>query len=136
MPFEVFYKALGSSIYTPNLVYLRIPGCRSYIRIPNLPRLKKLEPRVCVGYLVGYSSTNIFKIWILQRKQIISAQDVTFNKDAKFNLGENHEQLDIRIMNTVGNDLLNQEVESTQLKLLIDIYNIEILDWADTPEKE
>ena len=111
--FEVFYKALGSSICTPNLVHLRIPGYHSYIRIPNLPRLKKLEPRACMGYLVGYSSTNIFKIWIPQRKRIISAQDVTFNEDAKFNPGENHEQLDIRIMNTVGNDPLNQKVEST-----------------------
>jgi len=89
-----------------------------------------------MGYLVGYSSTNIFKIWIPQRKWIISAPDVAFNEDVKFNPGENHEQLDIRIVNTVGNDPLNQEVESTQLELPIDIYDVEILDWADTPKKE
>ena len=79
---------------------------------------------------------NIFKIWIPQRKQIIFARDVTFNEDAKFNPGENHEQLDIRIVNTVGNDPLNQEVESTQLELPMDTYDVEILDRADTPEKE
>ena len=39
-------------------------------------------------------------------------------------------------MNTIGNDPLNQEVESTQLELPMDTYDVEILDRADTPEKE
>ena len=39
-------------------------------------------------------------------------------------------------MNIVGNDLLNQEVESTQLELPMDIYDVKILDRTDTPEKE
>jgi len=48
-------------------------------------RLSKLDPRAHIGYLVGYNSTNIYRIWILYKDIIISTRDVIFNKKTFFN---------------------------------------------------
>ena len=37
-------------------------------------------PRAYIGYLVGYDSRNIFRIWILSRNQVIRIRDVTFDE--------------------------------------------------------
>ena len=48
-------------------------------------RLNKLDPRAHIGYLVGYNSTNIYRIWILYKGIVISTRDVIFNKKTFFN---------------------------------------------------
>lgn len=45
-----------------------------------IPRRKKLELRAFIGYLVGYESTNIFRIWIPNQKKVIVTRDVTFDE--------------------------------------------------------
>lgn len=40
----------------------RVYGCRAYPLKYDIPRLNKLAPRAHIGYLVGYDSTNIFRI--------------------------------------------------------------------------
>jgi len=47
-------------------------------------RLQKLNSRAHIGYLVGYDSTNIFRIWIPHRGEIISSRDVIFDEDEFF----------------------------------------------------
>jgi hypothetical protein len=64
----------------PNLSHLRIYGCRAYPLRKNVPHLDKLEPRAHIGYLVGYDSTNIFRIWIPSKGKIIRTRDVTFDE--------------------------------------------------------
>ena len=46
----------------PDLAYLYLFGCKAYSLIHKIPRKQKLEPRASIGYLVGYDSTNIFRI--------------------------------------------------------------------------
>jgi hypothetical protein len=46
----------------------------------KIPRTQKTEARAFIGYLVGYDSTNIFKIWISSKKKVILTRDVTFNE--------------------------------------------------------
>ena len=66
-------------------------------------RLSKLDPRAYIGYLIGYNSTNIYRIWILYRGIIISTRDIIFNKKTFFNgkqtdiLKELHAELDTLI---------------------------------------
>jgi len=48
-------------------------------------RLSKLDLRAHISYLVGYNSTNIYRIWILYKGIIISTRDVIFNKKTFFN---------------------------------------------------
>ncbi|KAI0991559.1 hypothetical protein K3495_g16628 [Podosphaera aphanis] len=36
-------------------------------------------PRAHIGYLVGYDSRNIYRIWIPSKKRVIRTRDVTFD---------------------------------------------------------
>src|SRR5437667_7736299 len=48
-------------------------------------KLKKLDPRAYIRYLVRYDSTNIFRIWIPHQGKVISTRDVLFDKHTFFN---------------------------------------------------
>src|SRR5438876_4562920 len=63
-PFETSQKALGLLNPKPNIAHLRTYGCHAYVMIPKekIPRLQKMAPRAHIGYLVGYDSTNIFRV--------------------------------------------------------------------------
>jgi len=79
-PYERFYTYLGQqenarnndrndtrdTTRKPHLAHLKVYGCRAYAMTRNaqkkINRLAKLEPRAHIGYLVGYDSTNIFRI--------------------------------------------------------------------------
>jgi hypothetical protein len=39
-----------------------------------------MEPRAHIGYLVGYESTNIFRVWIPSQRKVVSTRDVTFDE--------------------------------------------------------
>jgi len=66
-------------------------------------RLSKLDLRAHISYLIGYNSTNIYRIWILYKGIIISTRDVIFNKKTFFNgkqmdiLKDLHAKLDMLI---------------------------------------
>jgi hypothetical protein len=50
----------------PELDHLKVYGCKAYPLLKGAdapPRGSKLKPRAFVGYLVGYNSTNIFRVW-------------------------------------------------------------------------
>jgi hypothetical protein len=47
-------------------------------------RLQRLDPKVWIGYLVGYRSSNIYRIWIPPLGKVISTRDVVFNEDSIF----------------------------------------------------
>ena len=44
----------------------------------------KLDPRAHIGYLVGYDSTNIYRIWIPHKGKVISTRDVIFDETKVF----------------------------------------------------
>jgi hypothetical protein len=46
----------------PDLSYIRIYGCLSYVHIKNRPKKEKLVLKAEIGYLVGYDLTNIYRI--------------------------------------------------------------------------
>jgi hypothetical protein len=48
-------------------------------------RLMKLDPRAYIGYLVGYNSTNIYRIWIPYKGIVILTRDIIFDKTTFFN---------------------------------------------------
>ena len=48
-------------------------------------RLLKLDPRAHIGYLVGYDSTNIYRIWVPHQGKVISTRDVIFDEKSHFN---------------------------------------------------
>ena len=70
-PFKKLQLVIGLSPIKPNIAHLRAYGYRAYLLKYNIPRTQKLAPRAYIGYLVGYNSTNIFQIYILNKKKVI-----------------------------------------------------------------
>jgi hypothetical protein len=62
----------------PKVHHLRPIGCQAYVRNPSIKRGDKLESRALIGHLIGYDSTNIFKIWLPTKDRVIRARDVVF----------------------------------------------------------
>ncbi|RKF80017.1 hypothetical protein GcM3_049032, partial [Golovinomyces cichoracearum] len=81
-PFE---KVTGRK---PDLSHLHPFGCRAYVFQHNIPRLKKMLPRALIGYLVGYDSRNIFRVWIPSREKVIRSRDVVFNDNLFYDPSE------------------------------------------------
>lgn len=91
-PYEAFHDFVMSAEGVtgprkPILHHLKVYGCRCYVLIkskgdPDYPgKLRKLQPKAHIGYLVGYESTNIYRVWIPHKKKVISARDVLFDED-------------------------------------------------------
>ena len=86
-PYEVFYsytaKPGTDEARQPPLAHLRAYGCRAYAMTEHAQlkkrRLRKLDPRAHIGYLVGYDSTNIFRI--PHQGKVISTRDVLFDEE-------------------------------------------------------
>jgi hypothetical protein len=54
-PFEAVKKK-------PRHIYLHVYGCKAYALIFYIPKKSKLNSKTHIGYLLGYDSTNIFRI--------------------------------------------------------------------------
>ncbi|EEA18571.1 hypothetical protein PMAA_008590 [Talaromyces marneffei ATCC 18224] len=52
--------------------------------LKNENRLQRFNPKAWIGYLVGYDSTNVYRIWNPSTGNIIRARDVIFNEDEGF----------------------------------------------------
>jgi hypothetical protein len=54
-------------------------GCKAYVLNHHLRKADKLESRALIGHLVGYDSTNIYRIWLPTKDQVIRTRDVVFD---------------------------------------------------------
>lgn len=70
--------------FKPDVSHLRVYGCKAYALKKNITRTAKLEDRALVGYLVGYDSRNIYRIWVPDKDNVIRTRDVTFDEDTVY----------------------------------------------------
>jgi Reverse transcriptase (RNA-dependent DNA polymerase) len=73
-PYEAFYGE------KPNIHHIRVFGCAAYARIHNANANGKLSPRSKKMRLVGYESTNIYRLWDSETRKITSTRDVVFDE--------------------------------------------------------
>jgi len=78
-PIGYLQQYIGIPNWKPILSHIERYGCKAYVHIKNRPKLNKLENKAFIGYLVGYDSTNIFRIWIPSQGRIIASRDVVFD---------------------------------------------------------
>jgi hypothetical protein len=83
-PIERLQAYIGVPDPQPKVGHIRTYGCRAYPLIQNQPKLNKLEPRTSIGYLVGWDSNNIFRIWIPTLQKVIRTRDVTFDENLRY----------------------------------------------------
>ena len=72
----------------PNLSHLRKIECKAYTLDKHIPQKEKLREWAHIGNLVGYDSTNIFRVWIPSQHKIIRTRDVLFDETALYNPSE------------------------------------------------
>jgi len=68
-------------------------------------RLQRPELKAWIGYLVGYRSSNIFRVWVPSMGKVISSRDVIFNEYTIFDGSEK------QVMNNLMHSTL-EEIES------------------------
>ena len=84
-PVEILQAYCNPQDPKPKGGHMRVYGCRAYPLIQNQPKLNKLDPRASIGYLVGYDSTNIFRIWVPSQQKVIRTRDVQFDESIMYN---------------------------------------------------
>ena len=120
IPFEALYGI------KPTLAHMHIYGCRAYPLKHNIPKLQKLEPRAHIGYLVGYDSRNIYRIWVPSKNQVIRTRDVSFDENTFYKLDDvdgallvQEQELhdNIQILQEIPEDILahNQDLEELEI---------------------
>lgn len=67
-----------------SLAHLHQAGCKAHALERGILKREKMKERANIRYLLGYSSTNIFFIWIPELKRVIRTRDVKF-KDQNYN---------------------------------------------------
>jgi hypothetical protein len=112
MKWKTPYEAVFKQPATYN--HLRIIGSKSYVLIPNMPKLDKLKARARIGYLVGYEASNIWRIWLPATGRVIPARDVTFNEACRWG-GETEET---EIAQDIGINHSLTEIAKTALENL------------------
>ena len=93
-PYESFYTYLvyrdGIVVKDrkPSQAHLRAYGCKAFAMTADAHerknRRQKLNPKAWIGYLVGYNSTNIYRVWNPLTNDVIAVRDVSFNEDEFF----------------------------------------------------
>ncbi|KAF7136791.1 hypothetical protein CNMCM5793_006309 [Aspergillus hiratsukae] len=72
----------------PQQAHLKVYGCKAFAMTPEAQkkekRLQRFKPRAWIGYLVGYDSTNIYRIWLPRQNRVIRTRDVIFNEEEQF----------------------------------------------------
>jgi hypothetical protein len=83
-PIGGFLKEMGDTNWKPNRVQIRAFGCKAYAYNHTRNKLDKLDPKVYIGWLVGYESSNIWRIWIPSLYRVISTRDIKFDKTRRY----------------------------------------------------
>jgi len=60
-------------------------GCKTYTLNKRIKKGDKLAPCALIGHLVGYDSTNIYRIWIPSLHKVIRTRDVIFDGNSFYN---------------------------------------------------
>jgi hypothetical protein len=66
---KTLYEVAGG--HKPSIAHLSKIGAQAYYLNNKLKRGDKMESRALIGHLVGYDSTNIFRIWLLESHTVI-----------------------------------------------------------------
>ncbi len=71
-----------------NLKYLQSYECRTYFLKNIISKKNLLKSKTFINYLEKYDFTNIFRIWIFSRMQVIQIKDVIFDKTSFYYFAE------------------------------------------------
>jgi hypothetical protein len=93
-PYTRFHQAIDHARGLPNTkdtkkhpdqTHLVAYGCKAYAMTADAQlkrkRLWKLAPKAWISYMVGYRSSNNYRIWLPTENKIVTMRNVLFNED-------------------------------------------------------
>ncbi|PZD22095.1 hypothetical protein A1F97_11382, partial [Pyrenophora tritici-repentis] len=101
----------------PSMAHLSKIGAQAYYLNTKLKRGDKMESRALIGHLVGYDSTNIFRIWLPESHTVIRTRDVVFRPNTRYDGRTVY--ADLRVARTVKTvlDIADYEGEIEELEI-------------------
>jgi hypothetical protein len=104
----------------PQVAHLRVYGCKAFALtteyLKKEKRLQRFNPKAWIGYLIGYDSTNIYRIWNPLTNKIVRARDVIFNEDEVFTGNLERLRDDIKDISLPELAELLQEVDISEIE--------------------
>ncbi|KAF7556988.1 hypothetical protein G7Z17_g1064 [Cylindrodendrum hubeiense] len=101
----------------PYLGHLRVYGSKAFAMTEDARKgrnkKQRLNPRAWIGYLIGYQSTNLYRIWNPATGKVLTTRDVIFNEDEQFNGDINSLKDDLLRVSKDDLDQLLNQVEET-----------------------
>lgn len=130
-PYESFFSRIHRSQdqNQPRVGHIRTIGCKTFALTASAQlKEKRLQsrtsPKAWIGFLVGYNSQNIFRVWNPVTNKIYITRDVIFNEDEFFSADEMQmrqmigqetlEEIQIRLKTLLGPEQLDQVMEPVQ----------------------
>ena len=101
--------------------------------LKKLNRLKRLSPKVWIGYLIGYLLINLYRIWIPLYNKVIIIRDIYFNKEEVFDGSTEILKCDIKnISLKYLVEIMRSAIRRAIIIILLIIYNntVEDLEWS------
>jgi hypothetical protein len=83
---KIFFETLTKK--KSNLSHLQSYECKAYLLRNIISRKNRLKSKTFINHLVRYDFTNIFRIWIFNRMQIVWIKNVLFDKTLFYNLAK------------------------------------------------
>jgi hypothetical protein len=130
----------GENVPRLNLSNLRLYGCLVYAKIldTKIKRKDKMAPRAEVGYLVGYSASNIWNIWFPERNRVEPVRDAIFDEARRYSP---HEQSILPIPQHISfkdppNTITEDEAAEALTKELNELLLISSTPYDDAPDDD
>ncbi|KKF92059.1 Endonuclease [Ceratocystis platani] len=84
-PLARWHVALHATPYVHDICHLRTLGSRCVVRIPDAKllqlRTSKLQAKGEEGILVGYSGHHLYRVWVKERKQVVTSNSLHIFED-------------------------------------------------------
>ncbi|KLP04001.1 Uncharacterized protein LW94_14520 [Fusarium fujikuroi] len=130
-PYESFFSAIQSSqnYIQPRIGHMKMIGCKAFAMTKSAQQKDKrlqsrTNPKAWIGYLVGYNSQNIFRIWNPLTNKIYITRDAIFNEEEFFSANELQvtetigeetlEELQVRLQSLMNTEQIDQVLEPVQ----------------------
>jgi hypothetical protein len=130
------YEVAGG--HKPSMAHLSNIGAKAYYLNNKLKRGDKMESRALIGHLVGYDSTNIFRIWLPESHTVIRTQDVVFRSNTRYDSSTVY--ADLRVARTVKIVLdiadYEGEIEELEISELLELSALLSSHGTEMPEED
>lgn len=135
-PYESFFSCIPSSQEKnqPRIGHMRAIGCKAFALTASAQlKEKRLQsrtsPKAWIGFLVGYNSQNIFRVWNPLTNKIYITRDVIFNEEEFFSADE------VQMKQTIGEQTL-EEIQARLQALLSTEQLDQVIDTVQGPDEQ